>query len=477
MGRLWQTLHLAKWNEIFTWVPMELVLFENKKQYYQAIEGAREANDSGVFIEFALSMIQDALTILGKHEKSASYAGDKRRGHEKFVENADEFVEKCAENETQRAIIRLMIDQPTISAKKISEIIGMSPRGVQIGTNCHMYVKRHIEEAVLRRAKMKGAVVVTGARQVGKTTLIENIKPDIPKITFDDLPTRHRAHNSPSTFFNINPPPIFVDEVQYAPEIFHYIKILLDNSHKKGEFFLTGSQSFEPMQNVTESLAGRTGILELMGLSLREMNNDPWNRPFLPTFSYLKERNENKTNLSIPEIWKTIHRGCLPELALNADFDWADFYADYIKTYIERDVRRLTQVADEDSFYKFTAVCAAMSGQLLNLAKLADDVGISVPTAKRWLSVLKTSGIVYLLMPYSNNAIKRAVKTPKLHFLDIGLASYLTRWTTSENLAIGANNGSFFESFVVSEILGFFFIKSTRNFGVPLAYQKLANLF
>jgi len=159
-------------------------------------------------------------------------------------------------------------------------------------------------------------------------------------------------------------------------------------------------------------------------------------------------------------MWEIIHRGCLPELALNADLDWADFYADYIKTYIERDVRRLTQVADEDSFFKFITVCAAMSGQLLNLSSLAGDVGISVPTAKRWLSILKTSGIIYLLKPYSNNAIKRAVKTPKLHFLDIGLASYLTRWMSAETLSIGANNGSFFESFIISEIL-----KSYTNAG------------
>ena len=323
-----------------------------------------------------------------------------------------------------------------------------------------MYIKRHIEEAVLRRAKMKGAVVVTGARQVGKTTLIENLKPEIPKITLDDLPARRRAVNSPSTFFNINPPPIFVDEVQYAPQIFHYIKICLDNRHEKGLFFLTGLQSFELMKTGTESLAGRAGILELLGLSLREINKESWNKPFIPTLEYLKERGSNKTVMCIPHLWQIIHRGCLPELALNADFDWADFYADYIKTYIERDVRRLTQVADEDNFYKFMTFCAAMSGQLLNLTSLASDVGISVPTAKRWLSVLKTSGIVYLLKPYSSNAIKRAVKTPKLHFLDIGLASYLTRWLTAENLSIGANNGTFFESFVVSEVL-----KSYTNAG------------
>ncbi|MCL2163880.1 MAG: ATP-binding protein [Oscillospiraceae bacterium] len=323
-----------------------------------------------------------------------------------------------------------------------------------------MYLRRHIEEAVLRRAKMKGAIVVTGARQVGKTTLIENIKPEIPKITLDDLPVRRQAINSPSTFFNITPPPVFVDEVQYAPEIFHYIKILLDDSHNKGDFFLTGSQSFELMKNVTESLAGRAGILELLGLSMRERTGEAWNTPFMPTFRYLKEREVKKMKLRIPVIWEMIHRGSLPELILNTEYDWAEFYADYIKTYIERDVRTLTQVADENSFYTFITACAAMSGQLLNLSSLANDVGVSVPTAKRWLSVLKASGIVYLLKPYSNNTIKRAVKTPKLHFLDIGLCSYLTRWMTAENLSIGANNGSFFESFVVSEIL-----KSYTNAG------------
>ena len=323
-----------------------------------------------------------------------------------------------------------------------------------------MYIKRHIEDAVRRRAKAKGAVVVTGARQVGKTTLIENLLPELPKVTLDDLPTRRRAISSPSTFFNITPPPVFIDEVQYAPEIFSYIKILLDKSHHKGDFFLTGSQSYELMQNVTESLAGRAGILELHGLSLREINNEDWNTPFLPTLEYLRERNKNKTTIRIPEIWKIIHRGSLPELVVNDEYDWADFYADYIKTYIERDVRKLTQVADEDSFFRFMTVCAAMSGQLLNLTSLAGDVGISIPTAKRWISILKTSGIVFLLNPYSNNAINRAVKTPKLHFLDIGLAAYLTRWLTSENLSIGANNGNFFESFVVSEVL-----KSYSNAG------------
>jgi len=331
-----------------------------------------------------------------------------------------------------------------------------------------MYIKRHIEQAVLSRAKMKGAVVVTGARQVGKTTLIETLKTDIPKITFDDLPIRQQAIAEPSAFFDFYPPPVFIDEVQYAPVIFHYIKILLDKSRNKGDFFLTGSQSYELMENVTESLAGRAGILELHGLSLREINKEEWDKPFLPTADYLKKRNTSKAAMNISKIWETIHRGSLPELVANPEYNWQQFYADYIKTYIERDVRKLTQVADEDSFFKFMTVCAAMTGQMLNLSSLAKDVGISEPTAKRWLSILKTSGIIYLLKSYSNNAINRAVKTPKLHFLDVGLAAYLTRWLTPETLLSGAMSGHFFESFVVGEI-----IKSYSNAGLEVDLYHL----
>jgi len=324
-----------------------------------------------------------------------------------------------------------------------------------------MYIKRHIETAVLSRANEKGAIVVTGARQVGKTTLIENIKPDIAKVTFDDIYVRNRAIDEPAAFLQLNLPPVFIDEVQYAPEIFPYIKISLDKSHNKGDYFLTGSQSFELMKNVTESLAGRAGILDLLGLSLREMRNEKWNEPFLPTLDYLIRRKEVKTHLPIREAWEIIHRGCMPELFAEHTFSWQNFYSDYVKTYIERDVRKLTQVADEADFLKFMTVCAAMTGNLLNLASLARDVGISEPTAKRWLSILQTSGIIYLLKPYLNNAIKRAVKTPKLFFLDTGLAAYLTRWLSSEALSNGAVSGHFFESFVVAELL-----KSYTNAGL-----------
>ncbi|MCL2792288.1 MAG: ATP-binding protein [Spirochaetaceae bacterium] len=316
-----------------------------------------------------------------------------------------------------------------------------------------MYIKRHIEDAVLKRAKMKGAVVVTGARQVGKTTLIKNLKKNITHLTLDDLRVRRAAIDEQAAFFDLNPPPIFIDEVQYAPALFHYIKILLDKSRNKGDFFLTGSQSFELMENVTESLAGRAGILELLGLSLREIRSEVYNTPFLPTTEYLVNRKKTALSLSIKEAWRIIHRGSMPELIAEPTFDWQDFYADYVKTYIERDVRKLAQVGDEADFLKFMTVVAAMTGQMLNLASLARTVRISEPTAKRWLSILRGSGLVYILKPYYNNAIKRAVKTPKIHFLDIGLAAYLTRWLTPETLSTGAMSGYFFESFIFAEIL------------------------
>lgn len=327
--------------------------------------------------------------------------------------------------------------------------------------NDSTYIKRHIEKTVLARAEMKGAVVVTGPRQVGKTTLIRKLAPDIPEVSFDDLRLRASAADEPAAFLKIFPAPLFIDEVQYVPNILSYIKMELDANRAKGRYFLTGSQAFELMQGVTESLAGRAGVLTLYGLSLREVLGDDCRDPFIPTLGFLTGRQGRSGSLSVPQAWEMIHRGCLPELATHPGYDWQAFYSDYVKTYIERDIRRLAQVADEAAFLSFMTVCAAMSGQLLNLASLARDVGISQPTARRWLSVLQSSGLVVLVRPYSNNMIARCVKTPKLHFIDIGLAAYLTRWLSPETLMSGAFAGHAFESFVVSEIL-----KGYANAGV-----------
>lgn len=334
-----------------------------------------------------------------------------------------------------------------------------------------MYIKRHMEATVKKIEKMFGAVIVTGPRQVGKTTLLKKVKPDIPYLTLDDPILLRAAAEEPGTFFKASPPPVFVDEIQYAATLFPYIKMSLDQSRKKGQFYLSGSQQFRLMKNVSESLAGRIGIMNLLGLSLREIGGIDFSQPFIPAPDYYEKRKRELSGASWQDVWKMIHSGSLPEMCAGGeDMDWQLFYAAYTKTYIERDVRELTQVEDEVKFINFMTAIASRTGQLLNLASAARDVGISLPTAERWLSVLRTSNIVYLLQPYYNNIAKRAVKTPKLYFLDTGLAAYLTRWNSPEVLQNGAMAGPFFETFVVSEV-----IKSYYNAGIidpPLYFYR-----
>jgi len=327
-----------------------------------------------------------------------------------------------------------------------------------------------MENAVKKVANMFGAILVTGARQIGKTTLLGEIISDIPYVTLDDPILLRSAFEETGTFFKDNPPPIFVDEIQYAPNLFPYIKMIIDKTQQNGLFYLSGSQQFKMMKNVSESLAGRLGIVNLLGLSLREIYNIDFTIPFLPTDEYYSERRKSIKEIPYQDIWRIIHRGCMPKLHADLNYDWTAFYGAYVKTYIERDVRDLTQVGDEIKFVQFMTVLASRTGQLLNLSAAARDVGISVPTADRWLSVLNASNIIYLLHPYYNNITKRAVKTPKLFFLDTGLAAYLTRWNTPDVLQNGAMAGAFFETFVISEI-----IKSYYNCGLldlPLYFYR-----
>ncbi|MDA8333754.1 MAG: ATP-binding protein [Peptococcaceae bacterium] len=333
-----------------------------------------------------------------------------------------------------------------------------------------MYIKRHMEEAVNKMKNMFGSVMLTGPRQVGKTTLLKEVTADIAYVTLDDPILRNSAHEEPGTFFKVTPPPVFVDEIQYAPNLFPYIKIILDKDKKKGQFYLSGSQQFRMMKNVSESLAGRIGILNLLGLSLREINKVDFNIPFIPTDDYFSERRKNLAENDYHKIWEIIHRGSMPELYAVSNMDWQMFYAAYTKTYIERDVQELTHVDDGIKFVRFMTVMASCTGQLLNQASVARDVGVSQPTIDRWISILRASNIVYLLEPYYNNVTKRAIKTPKVYFLDTGLAAYLTRWNTPEVLQNGAMAGAFFETFVVAEI-----IKSYYNAGVlepPLYFYR-----
>jgi predicted AAA+ superfamily ATPase len=319
---------------------------------------------------------------------------------------------------------------------------------------------------------MFGAVLVTGARQTGKTTMLEHLTPGIVHLTLDQASVLRSAKESAELFFDYNPPPICVDEIQKAPELFPEMKRIVDADKRKGLFYLSGSQQFRMMKNVTESLAGRIGVVRLCGLSLREKYGIAFDEPFLPSAGHLakRARRENRADVSPARLWEHIHRGGMPALAADPGMDWARYFGAYVMTYIERDVRELTQVGDTLKFQTFTAALAARTGQMLNLADVCGDVGISHPTAERWLSVLTASNLVFLLRPWFNNATKRAVKTPKIYFMDTGLAACLTKWTTPETLRQGAMSGAFFETFVVTEIL-----KSYLNAGEtdpPLYYYR-----
>lgn len=314
-----------------------------------------------------------------------------------------------------------------------------------------MYKKRTLEETIKKASKSFKVIMLCGARQIGKKTFLSTIaEKERNYISFDDDQNLLLAKKEPKLFLERNNPPILIDEVQYAPDLFRYIKLFVDNSTKKGLIWLTGSQQFVLMKNVSESLAGRVAIFDMMGLSIYELDNlGLKQKPFLPSNKYnpiLKRRNLKNT-------YKIIWRGFYPEIALNTNISWQNFYSSYIRSYLERDVNALTNVGNKLDFYTFIKAVAARTAQELNLTGIAKDVGISPNTAKQWLSILQASGIVFLLQPYFANITKRIVKRPKIYFTDTGLCSYLTEWNTPETLEAGAMNGAIFETFVVMEII------------------------
>ena len=314
----------------------------------------------------------------------------------------------------------------------------------------------------MKSEKTFKSILVTGARQTGKSTVLQKLFSEKKYVPLDDPFIEEQAVEQPEMFMMLNPPPVIYDEVQRAPNLFRYIKIKCDESDERGLFCLYGSQPLELMEGVSESLSGRIGIIELSGLSMREIKGDSFNRSFVPTMEYVQER--SKSVKPFDNIWEVIHRGGYPELQ-NPEVDWSVFYSSYIKTYLERDVRSLSAVQNLDDFRKFMIAVAARTGQMINYANIADEVGKDQSTIKRWLSVLEASGIIYLLEPFSSSVLKRAIKTPKVYFRDTGLAAYLTRWLTPETLANGAMSGAFFETFVISEIL-----KSYSNRGIDYRY-------
>ena len=326
-----------------------------------------------------------------------------------------------------------------------------------------MYIPRHIEAVVNRMAKRKSVLVLTGARQVGKSTMFRQVYNHLNYISLNRPLVRERAKDNPSLFFEMHKPPVIVDEIQKTPELFDYIKDIVDEEKKKGQFYLTGSQSQMLMSNVSDSLAGRAGMIKLLGLSVRELTNRKDRTPFLPTTEHYKNVEQTKIKLSYEQLISYIHKGFFPELYETPSdlHDWADYYSSYFQTYLEKDIRDVLHIQDESAFIKFVKATAALTGEMLNYTTLADLCSKDVNTVKSWLSVLESSGLVYILEPYYNNLNKRLIKTPKLYFLDTGLACWLLGWHTPEQMVNGAMWGAIFETFVFTEIL-----KSYYNDGV-----------
>lgn len=312
------------------------------------------------------------------------------------------------------------------------------------------YIQRAMEELLKRKYASYKCVAITGARQVGKSTLIKHTFPKVKRINLKSPTLLETAQSDPDSFLGGFGTPLFVDEVQECPALLNSAKVILDEKEENGNYLFSGSQKWAVMERLSDSLSGMVGILELPGLSLREIYNVPFTAPFLPSEEYIKQR--EKALVPYEDIWSVIHRGSYPELAQNPDKDWEEFYGDYVKTYIERDVYRITRVRDYMTFYRFLVAVAARTGNMLDYVSIANEVGVSNDTVKSWVGVLVKTDIAFLLYPYASSHLNRAIRTPKIYFRDTGLAAYLTSWLSKEALERGAVSGAFFETFIVNEI-------------------------
>lgn len=325
------------------------------------------------------------------------------------------------------------------------------------------YISRAIEKTFLAAVRDFKVVLVTGPRQCGKTTMMKKMAEDENRgrkyISLDDFATRKMAVESPNLFLQVYKPPVFIDEVQYAPQLFSYIKMYVDEYQQPGDIWLSGSQIFKLMENVQESLAGRVGILKMNTFSQAEIEAVE-SSPFRPEIEYLIARGENRKKIEMPELYERIFKGSLPDVVQHELSSRDRLYSSYIATYIERDVREISGIIDSLKFYDFVTATAAHIGQIINFRTIADAAGISVQTAKEWMQILERLGIIFFLHPYTNNLLKRTISKPKLYFYDTGLAIYLTRWSDSITLMNGSFNVAALENFVVSEI-----VKSYYNAG------------
>lgn len=315
------------------------------------------------------------------------------------------------------------------------------------------YISRNLETVVKQVTLEYPVVLVTGPRQVGKTTMLQKLMEGTERryVTLDDLNERSLAKTDPEMFLQLHKPPVLIDEVQYAPELFTYIKIYADSHQEPGAFWLTGSQVFKLMHGVQESLAGRVAVLSMTSLAQAELCQVPMS-PFQIELSELVARAEVREAADTEEIFERIYRGSMPAIASGKNSNSQIFYSSYLSTYIQRDVKELSDAVDALKFLRFMTAVAARCSQMLNVAEIAQDADINQKQAKDWLQILETLGIIFYLHPYSNNLLKRLVKTPKLYFYDSGLVCYLTRWSSAEVLQSGAMNGAILENYVVSEI-------------------------
>lgn len=309
-----------------------------------------------------------------------------------------------------------------------------------------------MEKVMSELTKEYSCILITGPRQVGKSTMLEHIDSARNKVTLDDLQERNLAKNDPEMFLKLHKTPILIDEVQYAPELFSYIKIAIDNGAEPGSFWLTGSQSYKLMSLAQESLAGRIAILNLTTLSQHELYSNGELLPFTLSLDELKQREQLCEKADVGSIFERIWQGGLPGLASGKYINRDIYYSSYLQTYISRDVKEEMPIKDDSKFIDFIRAVACRVGQELNVHSIATDVDVSDDTAKRWLGMLEKSEVIFYLHPYSNNLLKRVVKTPKLYFFDTGLVCYLTKYSNAEILQNSSINGAILENYIVAEI-------------------------